>query len=125
MIGEAAAKLVWDARQATERVARLVDGCSFDEYPADEVLRWAVERQMMVLGEALAALRRVDPLVADKIPDLARIVAFRNVLVHGYAGVDDRLVWGDRTRSGRIATCVVATSRTAELRGRPVRIERR
>jgi uncharacterized protein YutE (UPF0331/DUF86 family) len=32
--------------------------------------------------------------VADSIPDPARIIAFRNVLVHGYAGVDDRLVWG-------------------------------
>jgi len=28
------------------------------------------------------------------IPDLPRIVAFRNVLIHGYATVDDRLVWG-------------------------------
>lgn len=25
--------------------------------------------------------------------DLARIVAFRNVLVHGYAQIDDALVW--------------------------------
>jgi uncharacterized protein with HEPN domain len=32
--------------------------------------------------------------MADSIPDVARIVAFRNVLIHGYAGVDDRLVWG-------------------------------
>ncbi len=27
------------------------------------------------------------------MPDLARIVAFRNVLVHGYAQIDDALVW--------------------------------
>jgi len=27
------------------------------------------------------------------VPDLARIVAFRNVLVHGYAQIDDALVW--------------------------------
>jgi uncharacterized protein YutE (UPF0331/DUF86 family) len=27
------------------------------------------------------------------VPDLPRIVAFRNVLVHGYATIDDVLVW--------------------------------
>ena len=31
---------------------------------------------------------------AGRIPDLPRIVAFRNVLIHGYATVDNRLVWG-------------------------------
>jgi uncharacterized protein with HEPN domain len=39
-------------------------------------------------------LRRVDPALAGEIPDLPRIVAFRNVLIHGYATVDDQLVWG-------------------------------
>lgn len=41
-----------------------------------------------------SALRRADPALAATIPELPRIVAFRNVLIHGYATVDDRLVWG-------------------------------
>ena len=53
----------------------------------------AVERQFEIIGEALNGLRRVDPAVAAQIPELPRIVAFRNVLIHGYATVDDRLVW--------------------------------
>jgi uncharacterized protein YutE (UPF0331/DUF86 family) len=32
--------------------------------------------------------------VAALIPDHAKIVGFRNILVHGYASVDDRIVWG-------------------------------
>ena len=39
-------------------------------------------------------LSRLDPNMAEKIPDLPRIVAFRNILIHGYASVVDRLVWG-------------------------------
>ena len=89
-----AAKYLWDARRATERIARFTAGRTFDEYLADDMLRAAVERQFEIVGEAFAALRRVDSAAAAAIPDLPRIVAFRNVLIHGYASVDDRLVWG-------------------------------
>jgi len=94
MTGEPAAKLLWDARQAADRIARITAGKTFADYLSDEILRWAVERQFAIIGEAFAVLRRIEPVLADAIPDLARIIAFRNVLIHGYAGVDDRLVWG-------------------------------
>ncbi|MDR3535252.1 MAG: DUF86 domain-containing protein [Acetobacteraceae bacterium] len=89
-----AAKYLWDARRATERIARFTAGRTFDDYLADDMLRAAVERQFEIIGEAFAGLRRADPALATIIPDLARIVAFRNVLIHGYATVDDQLVWG-------------------------------
>ena len=57
------------------------------------MLQSAVERQLEVLGEALTVLRRIDPVVASTIPDLNRAVVLRNVLIHGYATVDHRIVW--------------------------------
>ena len=39
-------------------------------------------------------LRRIDPDTAAAIPELPRVIAFRNILVNGYANVDNRLVWG-------------------------------
>jgi uncharacterized protein with HEPN domain len=89
-----ARKLVWDARQAIGRVLDFTRGKAFSDYEADLVLRSAVERQLEIAGEALAKLRRVDAATAATIGDLPRVVGFRNVLVHGYATVDDRLVWG-------------------------------
>ncbi len=89
-----AEKYLWDARRAAERIARFTSGRDFDDYLGDEMLRSAVERQFEIVGEAFAGLRRVDPVLAARVPDLARIVAFRNVLIHGYATVDDQLVWG-------------------------------
>jgi uncharacterized protein with HEPN domain len=94
MTGNAGAKLLWDAHQAACHIGRITAGQSFDDYLANDLLRWAVERQFMIIGEALSVLRRIDSTQAGRVPDLPQIVAFRNVLVHGYTGVDDRLVWG-------------------------------
>jgi uncharacterized protein with HEPN domain len=89
-----AAKLLWDAQQALQRIKRFVAHKDFAAYQNDELLRSAVERQFEILGEALNQLSRLDPNMVEKITDLPRIVAFRNILIHGYASVDDRLVWG-------------------------------
>lgn len=89
-----AGKLLWDAQQAAERVARFTAEKSFADYEADDYLRSAVERQFEIVGEALNQLYRLDPATAAIIAGLPRIVAFRNVLIHGYASVDNRIVWG-------------------------------
>ena len=85
--------LIWDARRAAGRVLEFVAGRSWDDYQEGVMLRSAVERQFQIIGEALNRLSRVDSATADRVPDLARFVAFRNVLVHGYAQIDDALVW--------------------------------
>ena len=58
------------------------------------MLKAAVERQFEIIGEALGRVRRLDRVTAIQIPELDRVVAFRNILIHSYASVDDRLVWG-------------------------------
>jgi uncharacterized protein with HEPN domain len=55
--------------------------------------RAAVERQFEIIGEALGQLATLEPETAGRIGDHRRIIALRNILVHGYAGVDDMLVW--------------------------------
>ena len=89
-----ARKLLWDAQQAAERISRFTSSKTFADYEADEYFRSAVERQFEIIGEALSQLVRVDSATATAIPNASRIIAFRNVLIHGYASVDNRLVWG-------------------------------
>ncbi|MDQ2582408.1 hypothetical protein CKY47_00070 [Saccharothrix yanglingensis] len=84
---------LWDALHAVELLSQFSEGKSFTDYEADAMLRSAVERQFEIIGEALNQLREVDAELASAIPDVNRIVAFRNILIHGYASVDDALVW--------------------------------
>ncbi|MDQ6928175.1 MAG: DUF86 domain-containing protein [Actinomycetota bacterium] len=94
---------LWDARRAVALIIEFVDDRSWVDYEAEAMLRSAVERQFEIVGEALGQLGRTAPELAARVPDLPRIVAFRNLLIHGYAAIDDRLVWE------------VATERTAPL----------
>lgn len=87
-----AAALLWDADRAVDRIFRFVAGRSYDDYIGDEMLRSAVERQLEIAGEALTALRRIDPDLASTIRELPRAVGLRNTLIHGYATVDHTIV---------------------------------
>ena len=84
---------LWDAREALDAITVFTHGRTREEFLQDLMLRSAVERQFEIVGEALAQLARQDQVLADQIPDLPRIVAFRNILVHGYAIVDSERVW--------------------------------
>ena len=82
-----------DARDAAALICQFVQGRTLADYRADPMLRSAVERQFEIIGEAFNQLAKTAPALAERIPDLRRIVDFRNVLAHAYAIVDDALVW--------------------------------
>ncbi len=48
---------------------------------------------MEIIGEAISQLSRVDAETAERISGYRRIIALRNVLIHGYARVDSRILW--------------------------------
>lgn len=84
---------MWDAQQACELILIFTRGKSFENYQDDVLLRSAVERQFEIAGEALNQMSKIDSAVAAEIPQLRKVVSFRNVLIHGYSAVDDRAVW--------------------------------
>src|SRR5579862_5469889 len=88
-----ARKYLYDIQQAARRLEQFTEGRALDTYVADAMLRADVERQGEIIGEALARLRKLAPEVCGAVTDAGRIIAFRNILIHGYADVDDRLVW--------------------------------
>ena len=82
-----------DVRRAAELVFEFTAEKSSSDYSADALLRSAIERQFEIIGEALNRLSKTNVAVASRISNYQRIVAFRNILIHGYDAVDDRIVW--------------------------------
>jgi uncharacterized protein with HEPN domain len=88
-----AKKYLYDMQQGASLLAEFVAGRTFADYQTDAMVRAAVERQFEIIGEALSKLARLDADLAARVSEHRRIVAFRNILIHGYADVDHRLVW--------------------------------
>ncbi|MDP6453821.1 MAG: DUF86 domain-containing protein [SAR202 cluster bacterium] len=86
-------KFLYDIQQASDLIARITDGKTFEVYANDEILRPAVEREFGIIGEAINQLSRVDSATVARITNFRRIIDFRNFLIHAYDQIDDDVVW--------------------------------
>ena len=82
-----------DIKLACASVNSFVQGFDLNRYLADELVRAGVERKLLNIGEALSQLARQDPELALRVPRYQRLIGFRNVLVHGYSGLNDIEIW--------------------------------
>ena len=86
-------KYLFDIQQAAKSITEFTRNKQFSDYERDAMLRAAVERQFEIIREALRRLAKEDATTTALISEHARIIAFRNILVHGYADIDDRIIW--------------------------------
>ena len=95
------------ALRALRQISKFLAQRSLTEYLSDELCQSAVERQLEIVGDALGQLRKLDTVLFSRIPDGDLIVAFRNVLAHGYATLDHRRVYDiASTRIGELQNIV-------------------
>ena len=87
-------KFLFDIEAACDCIAQFTAGKTAEEFSRDVMLRSAVERQFITIGEALQQMLRVAPDLSRSISDSRRIINFRNVMVHGYARLVSDTVWG-------------------------------
>ncbi len=86
-------KYLEDIRDAAAFVLEETRENDLQHYLENRLLRQAVERNFEIIGEALNRLRRADSATAVHIGETPRIVAFRNILAHGYDTIDHEIVW--------------------------------
>ena len=80
-------------QQAIDLATQAAHGKTLADYEGDAILRSAVERQFITVGEALLQLLRLSPALQSRISHTRQIIAFRNILVHGYAHIAHDVVW--------------------------------
>ena len=84
---------LYDIVQGCRTICTFTQHIDFETYTADVLVKSAVERQFIIIGEALSRLKRFNVAMYNQIPHADQIVGFRHILVHGYDIISDQLVW--------------------------------
>lgn len=82
-----------DIIEACAAIEEVLAGLTLAHYLERRSVRSAVEREFIIIGEAVRRLGQVAPDLFAAIPETRRIIGFRNVLTHDYAGIDDESVF--------------------------------
>lgn len=84
-------KYLYDILIAIENIEEFIrDISDFTEYQKDKKTKSAVERQLVIIGEAVNQYRKESDSDLDSSH---QIINFRNRLVHAYDAIDDSIVW--------------------------------
>lgn len=82
-----------DIIDACDGITLALRDVDLNRYLADSVVRSAVEREFIIVGEAVSVLSRLAPDLVQSISHARRIVDFRNQLTHAYPSIEDDTVW--------------------------------
>jgi uncharacterized protein with HEPN domain len=93
------AALLWDMRRAALEIVGFVKDVTYERFQSNNMLRYAVERQILVIGEAA---KNVSSKFKDTHPEIlwSAIIAQRNILAHEYGEILVERIW-------RVATVFV------------------
>jgi uncharacterized protein with HEPN domain len=83
-----------DVLEACTAIEDVMSGVSVEEYRTKRAVRSAVEREFIIIGEALRRVSALDERLFRSISNSCAIVDFRNMLAHDYGAVDDDAVFG-------------------------------
>ena len=78
--------------QAMDRVKRFTGGKSFADFTEDEILYYAVVKNIEIIGEASNLLTSEFRTAHAETP-WKMVSGMRNYIVHEYFQVDDNVVW--------------------------------
>ena len=86
------AALLWDIKQAAEDIIDFVKEMDAHQFESNKVVRYAVERQVLVIGEAA---KNISDTLKDNHPEIpwSAIVGQRNIIAHEYSDILVERIW--------------------------------
>lgn len=87
---------LWDMLEAVKEITAFLKGIRYDDFVRSKMIRSAVERQLMIVGEAA---NHVSEEFQEKHPEIPwrQIIGQRNVLAHEYGDIKVERVWAAAT----------------------------
>ena len=82
-----------DIAVSCEAITDYLQGKTLEDYRNTRLLRAAVERELITIGEAVNQALRLEPELGSVLSDARRIIDFRNLAVHAYAKLKADRVW--------------------------------
>ncbi len=86
-------KYLLDILEATEDIVEYTSGLEYADFVKSGLVQAAAERKFQIIGEALNRIKQLDDSILLDISEHRRIIAFRNIIVHGYNVIDSEIVW--------------------------------
>jgi uncharacterized protein with HEPN domain len=78
--------------EAIDDIFEFTNEISFEEYQSNKMLRFAVVKNLEIIGEASYSLTN-DFRDSHTEVEWRKIITMRHILVHGYHQVEDNIIW--------------------------------
>lgn len=82
-----------DIVESCDAIEAAIEGLDLEYYLENRLVRSSVEREFIIIGEAIVVLSRKSPEAYAAITKARRIIDFRNKLAHEYSTVDDEFIF--------------------------------
>ena len=87
-----------DILESTEKIKRYIDGLTFEEFTASDMVFDAVVRNLEIIGEASSHIPESIQSESPTVP-WRLMKNMRNILSHEYFGIDIDIVWKTATEA--------------------------
>lgn len=78
--------------EAIDNILEFVEGISFESYKSNKILKFAVIKNLEIIGEASHLLTKEFKQQNNSV-QWNDMIAMRHVLVHGYYQIRDEIIW--------------------------------